>query len=85
MANMVSGVFCLFVFSFSPGKPPFAQWGLLSSSSVPSQRQLRKKYLTNLRLKAVSEITSKVAKLGEISCVKNLLALFIHHGLGQGS
>lgn len=38
-----------------------------------------------MRLKAVSEITSKVAKLGEISCVKNLLALFIHHGLGQGS
>lgn len=43
------------------------------------------KYLTNLRLKAVAEITNKVAELGEFSCVENSLALFIHHVLGQDS
>lgn len=85
---MVSGV-CLFVclFVFPQEYHPF----LCTVGTVvfifcylPKATQ-EEKYLTNLRLKAVAEITSKVAKLGELSCVKNLLALFIHHVLGQGS
>lgn len=51
---------------------------------LPKEIQ-KENYLTYLRLKAVAEITSKVAKSGELSSVKNLLALFIHHVLSQGS
>lgn len=51
----------------------FAQWGLLSSSCVTSQRHLRKKNFWPVwGLKVAVKATSKVASLGESSCVKSL-------------
>lgn len=63
----------------------FAQWWLLSSSCVTFQRHLRQKNLWLIYgFKVFAEATSKVAGVGELSCVKSLLALYFHHVLGQG-
>lgn len=63
----------------------FAQWWLLSSSCVTFQRHLRQKNLWLIYgLKVFAEATSKVAGVGELSCVKSLFALYFHHVLGQG-